>query len=267
VIYNAGMGQGDHGIYISQGAENLVLRRNVWWRISGGGIHIYTGSGIDSPRGIVVEYNLFGPDKRNRCFPLRNRKSAALYVWGGSRWAGGNRILHNLVIGPVDRAVSMNRSHFNLVAHNTFLGCDGAPIQIASSIGNVIANNILEYAPGGESHPDGYIQVHGDDGAALSVFRSNFLLPRGDQGRAVPDWMIGSKLAAGDPFVDRARFDFRLRPDSAAVDLGIPLPNLAFKPQGKAPDAGALELGDERARLPEIPQWLLDEWPLARRGQ
>jgi hypothetical protein len=59
--------------------------------------------------------------------------------------------------------------------------------------------------------------------------------------------------------------------DAAALDLGIPLPHLTGKPQGKAPDAGALELGDEllgeKSKFPTIPQWLLDEWPLARRGQ
>jgi len=268
VIYNAGMGQGDHGIYISQGAENLVLRRNVWWRISGGGIHIYSGTGIDSPRGIVVERNVFGPDKRNRCFPLKGRKSAAIYVWGGSRWAGGNRIVGNLVLGPVDRAVSMNRSYFNLVAHNTFLGCDGAPIQLAETFGDVIANNILEYAPGSDAHPDGYIHASGDGAAlALSRIRSNLLLPRGGQGKEVPAWMESSRISAADPFIDRPAFDFRLKPDSAAIGFGIPLPNFARPPQGKAPDAGALQLSDDRAKLPEIPKWLLDEWPLSKRGQ
>ncbi len=272
VIYNAGMGQGDHGIYISQGAENLVLRRNVWWRISGGGIHIYSGSGIDSPRDIVVERNVFGPDKRNRCFPLKGRKSAALYVWGGSRWAGSNRIVGNLVLGPVDRALSINRSYFNLVAHNTFLGCDGAPIQIAASLGNVIANNILECAPGSDAHPAGYVHAQ-EDAAGLSRFRGNLLLtlPRVSNPREVtpapPVWMEGGRVTAADPFFDRAAFDFRLKPDAAAVGLGVPLPNFTRPAEGKAPDAGALGLGDDRARLPEIPKWLLDEWPRSRRGQ
>ena len=277
VIYNAGMGQGDHGIYISQGAENLVLRRNVWWRTSGGAIHIYSGSGIDSPRNIVVERNIVGPDKRNRCFPLKHRKSAAVYVWGGSRWAGGNRIVHNLVIGPVDRAMSVHKCNLNLLANNTLLGSDGAPIQIGSSFGNLVLNNILEFSPGGDAHPGGYIHFLDDArGPALNTVRGNLLLnlPQVSNLREVKElapWMQGNKLASTDPFVDRAKFDFRLKPDSEAAGLGIPFPHLTPEAEGKAPAAGALEGGDElygeKGKFPEIPKWLLDEWPLSRRGQ
>ena len=272
VVYNAGMGQGDHGIYISQGAENLVLRRNIWWRTSGGAIHIYSGSGMDSPRNIVVERNLFGPDKRNRCFPLKNRKSAALYVWGGSRWAGGNRIVHNIVIGPVDRAMSVHKCHFNLIANNTLVGSDGAPIQIGSSFGNLVLNNILEFSPGGDAHPGGYIHFLDDArGPALNTVRGNLLLPRGDGGKEAPAWAQASTVATADPFAERATFDFRLKPDAEAVGLGVPFPHLTPEMQEKAPSAGALELGDEihgeKGRFPEIPQWLLDEWPLSKRGQ
>jgi len=279
VIYNAGMGQGMHGIYISQGAENLTLRRNVWWRTSGGAIHIYSGSGIDSPRNIVVEYNIFGPDKRNRCFPLQNRKSTALYVWGGHRRAGHNRIVHNIVIGPHDRAISMHRSNFNLVAHNLFLNSDGAPIQIGTGFGNLIVNNIIEYSPGGEepgaqARPGGYYAFpldNMDQVVGLGCFTHNLLLPRAGQGTQVPPFDKQSKVAAADPFVDRAHFDFRLKTDSEAVDMGIRVPGVTTKVQGAAPDVGPLEVGEEPSgaagKFPEIPRWLLEEWPLSKRGQ
>jgi hypothetical protein len=38
-------------------------------------------------------------------------------------------------------------------------------------------------------------------------------------------------------------FDFRLRPNSAAVDRGIALPNVTDGFSGRAPDLGALEVG------------------------
>ena len=38
-------------------------------------------------------------------------------------------------------------------------------------------------------------------------------------------------------------FDFRLKPDSAAVDRGVALPNVNDGFGGKAPDLGALEVG------------------------
>ena len=37
--------------------------------------------------------------------------------------------------------------------------------------------------------------------------------------------------------------DFRLKPDSAAVDKGVVLPNINNGFSGKAPDLGALEAG------------------------
>jgi hypothetical protein len=37
--------------------------------------------------------------------------------------------------------------------------------------------------------------------------------------------------------------DFRLKPESAAVDKGVVLPNITDGFAGKAPDLGALELG------------------------
>jgi len=277
VIYNAGMGQGDHGIYVSNGAEDLVLRRNVWWRTSGGAIHIYSGSAIDSPRGIVVQHNIFGPDKRNRCFPLDNRKSTALYVWGGSRYAGHNRITHNVVIGPHDRAISLHRSHFNLVAHNVFLNTSGAPIQVGSGYGNLIVNNIIEYSPGGsgdgfQDRPAGYVACsQGELTDGLNRFRNNLLLPRDEQGREPPAGMEASRVAMADPFVNRAAFDFGLRPDSEAIDLGLTLEHVTGKVVGQAADAGPLEFGappdSEAQQLPPIPPWLLQEWPLTNRGK
>jgi hypothetical protein len=228
---------------------------------------------------MVIERNIFGPDKRNRCFPIKNRKSAAIYVWGGYRWAGNNRITHNLIFGPCDRGISLNKCNFNLVANNVFLNCDGAPIQIGSGFGNVVVNNIIEYGIGGEEteavqkRPSGYVFFAFEDPApvALSLFRNNLLLPRGDLGKEIPDFITHSRLAAADPFVGRQNFDLRIKPDAEAVDLGMVVPHLSGEVKGQGPDAGAIELGEEiqgeKSRFPEIPKWLLDEWPPSRRGE
>ena len=42
---------------------------------------------------------------------------------------------------------------------------------------------------------------------------------------------------------DSADYDFRLKPQSAAVDAGVALPNITDGFAGKAPDLGAVELG------------------------
>jgi len=265
VIYNVGIPGRDHGIYTSGKSEDVTLRRNIWWRIGAGAIHIYSGGeGVDRPARIHVEYNLIGPDKGY----LARRKTCGLYIYGGSRWCGYNRIVRNIVFGGHDRAFSMKGCHFNLIAHNVFLDCDDAPLQVWGGLGHVIANNIVEA-------PAGNFLIEGGDAMGLSLpqYRNNLLLagkgkdvrlPAGSRLKA-----NGNRVVAEDPFVDRARFDFRLKAGSAAVDLGMKLPFITANRKGKAPDAGALELGEamfgEEGKFPTIPAWLLEEWPLSYR--
>ena len=49
-------------------------------------------------------------------------------------------------------------------------------------------------------------------------------------------------------------FDFRLKPDSAAVDRGVALPNVSEEFTGRAPDLGALEIGKPAPHYGPRPQ-------------
>jgi len=53
---------------------------------------------------------------------------------------------------------------------------------------------------------------------------------------------------------DIGGFDFRLRPKSAAVDAGTPLPNVTDGFAGRAPDLGALEVGQPVPRYGPAPR-------------
>ncbi len=69
-----------------------------------------------------------------------------------------------------------------------------------------------------------------------------------DQHSILIDYDVFQKVAAPDPSDPRQLykpddFDFRLRPDSAAVDAGVRLPNINDDFTGRAPDLGAYETG------------------------
>ena len=211
------------------------------------------------PARIHVEYNLIGPDKGY----LMRKKTCGLYIYGGKAWCGYNRIVRNVIFGGHDRAFSMKGCHFNLIAHNVILDCDDEPLQVWGGTGHLIANNIVESAAGG------WLKEGGDAmDLRLPQYRNNLLIPKKGAEKtaqvAPPLKGGGNRIAVEDPFVDRTKLDFRLKPGSVAVDMGAKLSILSANMKGDAPDAGALELGEEN-KFPTIPDWLLKEWPLSYR--
>jgi len=280
----------DHGIYASGNCHDTTLRRNIWWRIAGGAIHAYSGGeGIDAPARITIEYNIIGPDKLGRCWggayehPYNDR-SAGIYLYGGKRWAGCNRVVRNLIFGGHARGITVARSsHFNLIAHNTILDIDEYTIQTHLTMGDLIANNIME--PGRKGFYwcwDSTQWLQADHNVFLSppagrVRLWTFNAERQGEERvetldalraAKPQLEQHGRAVDQDPFVGRGNMDFRLKADSPCVDAGSPLHILSAKAVGAGPDAGALEVGEEmKDKFPVIPQWLLDEWPLSKRRE
>lgn len=133
-------------------------------------------------------------------------------------WGDGRHKIYNNVFlgGGVRYGISAN-SNGNEIYHNTFVACPRAVYLHPAKEGNRVQNNLLVA---------GRIE---DDGRG-SVISNNF--------------------SAEPRFLNAAAGDFRLQPDSPAIDAGNRIPLVATdfagtaRPQESAPDCGAFEFVD-----------------------
>ena len=90
------------------------------------------------------------------------------------------------------------------------------------------------------------------DSADFPISRHNLYCGPNVKSEHMPQMSHGEQ-----PFVSLAPIDFNIRPDSAAVDAGAPGKDREYfhKSAGKAPDLGAIELGDEWQFPRPGPRW------------
>ena len=167
--------------------------------------------------GLTVDHNIFYNSPENG---IRNCPWLKLGTpWGKGLPTRDVRLIHNTVVQP----------------HGVFQ-------WFAKDIGyenNVMENNILHVA---KSQDWGV--------ADFPLSRHNLYCGPKIDPKHIPEIIHGDQ-----PFVSMKPMDFHLRPDSAAVDAGAAGKDYHHKARGKAPDLGAIELGETWKFPRPGPRW------------
>jgi hypothetical protein len=169
--------------------------------------------------GLTIDHNLFCNSPENG---IRNCPWLKLGTpWGKGLPTIGMRIVHNTVFQP----------------HGVFQWF-GKDIRYEN---NVLENNIIFVA---DSQPW--------DVPDFPLSRHNLYC-----GPKINPQHMPEVIHADQPFVSMKPMDFNLRPDSAAVDAGAPGKDKEYfhKSAGKAPDLGAIELGETWSFPRPGPRW------------
>lgn len=167
--------------------------------------------------GLTIDHNLFynSPENGFRNCPWLKLGSP----WGKGLPTRDVRLIHNTVVQP--------RGVFQWFAKD--IGYEN----------NVMENNILHVA---KSQDWGV--------ADFPLSRHNLYCGPKINPKHIPEIIHGDQ-----PFVSMKPMDFHLRPDSAAVDAGAAGKDYHHKARGKAPDLGAIELGETWKFPRPGPRW------------
>jgi hypothetical protein len=169
--------------------------------------------------GLTIDHNLFynSPENgsANGCWLKLGSP------WGSALPTIGMRLVHNTVVQTRDTLQWLGAGH--------------------RYENNLLENNIL------------YIAKSQDWGIPdFPLSRHNLYCGPKIDPKHIPGLIHGDQ-----PFVSTRPMDFNLRPDSAAVDAGAPGKDKEYfhKPAGKAPDLGAIELGETWSFPRPGPRW------------
>ena len=231
-------GTGEHGIYVSNAADNPAILRNLVENTGANGIQINADLSTGGD-GLISNWRIEGNVVRNVHGP------AGFNLDGAINGVARNNVIYNAAKGGITlfQGDGAQASHSNVVVNNTVYDPTGsrAAIQVAEGANdNIIFNNIL-FAPQatgmeiqtvtGLVHDYNFVSSY--TGGAASAHESN--------------------PAPATLFVSAATGDLRLVAGGGAVDHGIasmagamaPATDVlgATRPAGAAMDIGAYELG------------------------
>ncbi len=245
----------EHGIYVSNSADNPIIRNNVVWGNWASGIQLNAdleageGNGIIS--GALVEQNILYDNGRGGGAALNNdgvqdsifrnnllynnhATGLVLYAFNGAEGSKNNLVINNTIIGPSD-------GRWVVYIQN-------------GSTGNTLYNNIFysEHSFRGiyDISEDSLEGFTSDYNILMSRFAIDEAFLTFDEWREHTGQDLYSFLATPDElFVNPAEGDYYLRDGSPAIDAGTstsaPDVDLAGSPRpaGNGWDIGAYEWG------------------------
>lgn len=234
-----------------------------------GGVHnirVFNNRGVNAAKGGYSAQPMFGGPAYLYRNLLYHVPSGVAFKFSGK--AAGLFVYHNTIIGENLIGDPVSNMHFR---NNLFLGRDvpGRGIVKLANATNTNSTDYNGYRPN-KSVPDQFTFLAPAKGqriyepspqdwrsfASLAAFRA----AAGQETHGLEiDYDIFEQLAAPAAAKEYAVYhamdlNFRLKPSSSAVDAGTPIPTINEGHSGRAPDLGALEVGQ---RAPHYgPRWL-----------
>jgi hypothetical protein len=192
-----------------------------------------------------------------------------------SRYSTGDVFLHNTAVKVGDGFAASGRLWTHALSRNNLMiggtgggryGHFGSGTGLAVNLGGADATDDLDY-DGAGSHG----MPFGGRIGSVTFNGIQEMRARTSERHAVQadlDVFLNDVPFPNPPLPERPVPDLRLRPASAAVDAGAPLPNVNDGYHGKAPDLGAYEAGQELPLYGPRPEGLDEETALTwrRRG-
>jgi parallel beta-helix repeat protein len=230
----------EHGIYVSNSADNPIIRNNIVRRNYAQGIQI-NGDGDEDGDGVISNWEISGNVVSENTL---EGGSTAINLDGAVKGRAFNNLIYNNGRGGfvLWKGNGNSSSNDNVFFNNTVYNPAGdkpAFIFYTEASNNVVFNNILYSRSGG-------IEVDQEEAGKNNRHDYNLVArvegDRRGRNEASPP--------ASALFVDPAKGDFRLKPDGPAVDKGalsfagrqVIGPDLAGRTRDKAPDIGCYEL-------------------------
>jgi parallel beta-helix repeat protein len=245
----------EHGIYVSNSADNPTVRGNVLWGNNANGLHmngdIESGGGDGIISGALVENNIIYDNGRaggsgincdgvqsslirNNLIYNTHASGISLYRIDGGGGSTGNVVVNNTVLVAADGRWALNisgGSTSNTVRNNIFYSAHSFRGSLSIS-----ADSLASFTSDHNVVMDRFSTDGGDSRITLAQWRS---ATGQDQNSII--------AAPASLFVDIAASNYRLKAGSAAIDAGTsqfaPPRDLAgiLRPQGAAVDIGAYE--------------------------
>ena len=227
-----------------------------------GGVHnirVYNNRGVNAPHGGYSSQPIFGGPAYFIRNLLYNVPSGVAFKFSAK--AAGLFAFHNTIIGEQVAGDPSSNMHYR---NNLFMGRDtpGRGVMRWANATAAYSSDYNGYRPNkGVAEQYRWLTPDAGDWKSFSTL-ADFRAATGQEQHGVEiDFDIFERMTPSDPSTRHAVYhanelNFRLKPNSKAVDAGDVIPTVNDDYTGQAPDLGALEVGQDPPHYG--PRWLDD---------